>query len=123
MESTVLFTDECNIYLNNQIWVQRPEDTAYLNEYMTHQLPSRSKISIWAGHHPHQAEDEKERDRSQLQCNTDRASLLHHAGRFVPKPVKVVGLNQTDDRLDVYDLGAGVYDRLALLIAGDNHQT
>lgn len=53
--STVLFTDECNIYMDNQsqIWVQRPEDTAYFNEYMTHQLPNRSKISIWAGFSAH----------------------------------------------------------------------
>lgn len=49
--SSVLFTDEAHIWFNNQsqIWVQRPEDAAYMDEYMTHQHPSREKISVWAG--------------------------------------------------------------------------
>lgn len=49
--SQVLFTDECNIWLNahGQVWVQRPEDAAYLDQYMLHRSPSRSKLSIWAG--------------------------------------------------------------------------
>lgn len=47
----VLFSDECHIWLDNQsqIWVQRPEDAAYLDQYMTHRQPNRDKISIWAG--------------------------------------------------------------------------
>jgi hypothetical protein len=49
--SRVLFTDECHIWLDNQsqIWVQRPEDAAYLDPYMVHRSPSHEKISIWAG--------------------------------------------------------------------------
>ena len=47
----VLFTDECHIWLDNQsqIWVQRPEYAAYLDQYMVHKSPSHDKISIWAG--------------------------------------------------------------------------
>jgi transposase len=49
--STVLFTDEAHIWLDNQsqIWVQRPEDTAFLDQYMVHRPPSHDKISLWAG--------------------------------------------------------------------------
>jgi transposase len=49
--SRVLFTDECNVWLqaHGQVWVQRPEDAAYLDEYMVHRSPSRDKVSIWAG--------------------------------------------------------------------------
>lgn len=51
MAMTVLFTDECNIWLSSQsqLWVQRPEDAAYLDEYMVHRSSSHEKISIWAG--------------------------------------------------------------------------
>lgn len=47
----VLFTDECNVWLDNQsqIWVQRPEDAAYLDPYMVHRPASHEKVSIWAG--------------------------------------------------------------------------
>jgi DDE superfamily endonuclease/Transposase len=49
--SSVLFTDEACVWLSHQsqIWVQRPEDTAFLDEYMVHRPNSHEKISIWAG--------------------------------------------------------------------------
>ena len=46
----VLFTDECHIWLDNQsqIWVQRPEDAAYLDQYMVHNRPvmTRSQFGL-----------------------------------------------------------------------------
>ena len=47
----VLFGDETYIYLgaNGQIWVQRPQDAAYLSEYMVQgQSNFAPKIGIWA---------------------------------------------------------------------------
>ena len=48
---TTLFCDECHVWLDNpsQIWVQRPEDAAYMDEYMIHRPPNRIRVSIWAG--------------------------------------------------------------------------
>jgi transposase len=49
--ASVLYTDEACIWLgdSSQIWVQRPEDAAFLDEYMVQKPSSRSKISVWAG--------------------------------------------------------------------------
>jgi transposase len=49
--STVLFCDEAHIWLGgaSQIWVQRPEDTAFLDEYMIHGGARHARISVWAG--------------------------------------------------------------------------
>jgi transposase len=46
---TVLFSDETHIVLggSGQVWVQRPEDTAFLAQYMAHQDPFPQKISVW----------------------------------------------------------------------------
>jgi transposase len=48
---SVLFSDEACIWLGDasQIWVQRPEDTAFLDQYMVHRPDSHAKISVWAG--------------------------------------------------------------------------
>ena len=46
----VLFSDESYIYLgqHGNVWVQRPEDTAFLEEYMVHgQSQFAPKIGIW----------------------------------------------------------------------------
>jgi transposase len=46
---TVLFSDETHIYLggNGQVWVQRPEDAAFLSNYMIHRTGHPVKISVW----------------------------------------------------------------------------
>jgi transposase len=46
---TVLFSDETYIVLGSagQIWVQRPEDTAFLEPYMVQQDSFPNKIGIW----------------------------------------------------------------------------
>jgi transposase len=46
----VLFSDETYIVVggDSQIWVQRPEDTAFLEKFMTHKNPFSQKIGIWA---------------------------------------------------------------------------
>jgi transposase len=46
---TVLFSDETHIVLGGegQVWVQRPEDTAFLAQYMAHRDPFPEKISVW----------------------------------------------------------------------------
>jgi transposase len=46
---TVLFSDETYIVLGGtgQIWVQRPEDTAFLSEYMAQRDPFPEKIGVW----------------------------------------------------------------------------
>jgi transposase len=47
--NTVLFSDETHIILggNGQVWVQRPEDTAFLSQFMTERYPFPEKISLW----------------------------------------------------------------------------
>jgi DDE superfamily endonuclease/Transposase len=47
--NTVLFSDETHVILggNGQVWVQRPEDTAFLSQFMTQRDPFPEKISLW----------------------------------------------------------------------------
>ena len=47
--NTVLFSDETHVILggNGQVWVQRPEDTAFLSQFMTERYPFPEKISLW----------------------------------------------------------------------------
>jgi transposase len=47
---TVLFSDETYIVLSSdsQIWVQRPEDTAFCSKFMRYQNPFPEKIGVWA---------------------------------------------------------------------------
>src|ERR1700722_18356343 len=47
--NTVLFSDETHVVLggNGQVWVQRPEDTAFLSQFMTERYPFPEKISLW----------------------------------------------------------------------------
>lgn len=46
---TVLFSDETYIVLGGvgQVWVQRPEDTAFLAPYMAQRDPFPEKIGVW----------------------------------------------------------------------------
>jgi transposase len=47
---TVLFSDESYISLGgtSPIWVQRPEDTEFLEPFMVHREPFPQKIGVWA---------------------------------------------------------------------------
>jgi hypothetical protein len=47
--ASVLFSDETHIVLGGvgQVWVQRPEDTAFLAPYMAQRDPFPQKIGVW----------------------------------------------------------------------------
>jgi transposase len=47
--NTVLFSDETHVVLggNGQVWVQRPEDTAFLSQYMIERDSFPEKIGFW----------------------------------------------------------------------------
>jgi transposase len=49
----VVFSDESYIHLgqHGQIWVQRPEDAAFLEPYLAHRDPWAKKIGMWAAFH------------------------------------------------------------------------
>jgi transposase len=53
--NSVLFSDETHIWLagSGQVWVQRPEDAAFLPEYMTEREFHSKKISLWGAFSAH----------------------------------------------------------------------
>lgn len=88
----VVFTDECNIWLNahGQLWVQRPEDAAYLEEYMAHRPAGRSKLSILAGFSAAGVTSIH-----MIDGNLDGAQLVEILDIEIPKYVRKVWGNRT----------------------------